>query len=105
MTHEDEAEAARRSLMATIAKVLGEEDPPADPPPTSGKLRPKRPSNAAAPAPKPPPALRTAPRPVRPVGEQATGRTPTPDDEGGGPTRYTPPADGLLGGTQRKPKR
>src|SRR5438874_764170 len=95
MPHDDEAEAARRSLLATITRVLGGEDAR-----RPEKPRPKISGSPAAPAPKPPPAIRSAPRLARPTGAQIP-RRPLLEDEGG-PTSYAPPADGLLGGTERR---
>jgi hypothetical protein len=95
MTSDDRCEAARRSLLDAIARVLGDEAPPPDQP------RPKIPPGPKAPpTPKPPPALRSGPRTIRPT-DKPVGRRPL-IEEGGGPTRYVPPADGLLGGTERK---
>jgi hypothetical protein len=91
----DEDEAARRSLLEAIARFLGD-----DTPPPSDRPRSKGPPGPKSPAPKPPPALRSAPLTIRPVDEQLAGHPLI--EEGGGPTRYVPPADGLLGGTERR---
>jgi hypothetical protein len=96
MTSDDHAEAARRSLLDTIARVLRDDDPP-----TADQPRSKiPPSPKAPPTPKPPPALRSGPRTNRPTGEPIERRPLI--EEGGGPISYVPPADGLLGGTERR---
>ena len=96
MTQENEDEAARRSLMDTINRILADEDRPTAEP-AHRKIRPRP---TATPTPKPPPALRAAPRSSRPTDEPIARRPPSEGPTG--PTRYVPPADGLLGGTQRK---
>jgi hypothetical protein len=96
MIRDDAAEAARLSLLATITRVLGGEEPP-----RAGGPRLKAPAGPSAPpAPKRPPSLRSAPRPARSTGQEIP-RKPLIEG-GGGPTSYVPPADGLLGGTERK---
>jgi hypothetical protein len=96
MTSDDQSEAARHSLLATIARVLGD-----DAPPTPIQPRSKTPLGPKAPpTPKPPPALRSGPRTNRPTDEPPARRPLI--EEGGGPTSYVPPADGLLGGTERR---
>jgi hypothetical protein len=96
MSSDDQAEAARRSLLDTIARVLGD-----DAPPTSDRPRSKIPPGPKSPpTPKPPPALRSGPRMTRPT-DVPQERRPL-IEEGGGPTSYVPPADGLLGRTERR---